>query len=108
MKLSAGGTIDQANVLQFAVFYDHGWGTGYDISLACIIKLFQPSHNCASRTAKKLSEILWRAIRALIYDLHQLIQNFKSPALLSRFACGIADYVPLVLKPLAQGPIRKV
>ncbi len=69
---------------------------------------FQPSHNCAIGTVKKLSEIFWRTIRALANDLHQLTHNFKSPALLQRFAWGIADNVPLVLKPLAQGPIRIV
>ncbi len=65
---------------------------------ALITKFIQPFHNCTISTVKELSVIFWRAIRALAYDLHQLIYNFKYHAPLRRFAWYIADAVRQLLK----------
>ncbi len=54
------GANDQAKVLQFAAFRDHGWG---HVALyprwphVLIAKLFQPPHNDVFPTVKELSEI---------------------------------------------------
>ncbi len=76
---------NQAKVLQFAAFGDHGWGY-VAMYPRCphvlLTKLCQPFHNDVIPTVKELSDIVWRNIRALIYDLNQFIYNFKSHALL--------------------------
>ncbi len=70
-----------------------------------ITKLLQPLHNCVFTTVKELSEIFWRPITALTYDLHQLIHNFKSHALLQRFTFRIAGSITC---RLAKRLVRKI
>ncbi len=64
---------NQAKVLQFAAFRDHGWGH-VAMYPRCphvfLTKLCQPFHNGVIPTVKELSDIFWRNIRALTYDLH--------------------------------------
>ncbi len=57
-----------------------------DAHMFFLTKLCQPFHNGVIPIVKELSDIVWRNIRALIYDLNQFIYNFKSHALLQRFA----------------------
>ncbi len=88
----SSGANDQAKVLQFVNFRDHGLGhiavypTWRHVLIA---KLFQPSHNAGIPTAKGLSEIFWRTITDLAYDLHQLTPHTP----LQRFAWWIAGAV---------------
>ncbi len=55
----SSGANDQAKVLQFAAFRDHGWG---HVSLyprwphVLIAKLFQPPHNDVFPAVKELNE----------------------------------------------------
>ncbi len=93
---------DQAKVSQFAAFRDHGLG---HVALyprwphVLIGTLFQPHHSDVFPTIKELSEIFWHTIRALAYDLNQLIHNFKSHAPLQRFAWCITGLVLRLLNP---------
>ncbi len=68
---------EQVNVLQVATFHDHAWGTGRGVSKLATgsINQTRSCHNCGDTAIKKLNKALWRAIWALTYDLHQIIQN---------------------------------
>ncbi len=60
----------------------------------------------------ELNEIFWRTVRAVAYDLHQLMHKFKSLTPLQRYAWCIAGIVLQLLKPsvnsrLASSLIRK-
>ncbi len=102
--MSSGANV-QAKVLQFAPFHDHGLG---HVAMypswphVLVAKLFQPFQNGVILTVKELCEIFSRTIRALAYDLYQLIHNW----------C-IAGLVLQLLKPsvnfyLANSLIRKM
>ncbi len=45
-----------------------------------ITKLVQLLHNCAFPTVKEKKRDIWGSIRAVTYDLYQLIHNVKSKA----------------------------
>ncbi len=94
---------DQATVLQLACFRNYDWGQVV-VYQSCphvlITKLFQPSRNCVISIVKQLCKICWCKIRALTYDLHQLIHNFKSHAPLQRFVWWITDPVLQLLKSM--------
>ncbi len=51
----SSGANDQAKVLQFAAFRDHGWG--HVAVYSSSHNQTQPSHNGGIQTAKELSEI---------------------------------------------------
>ncbi len=56
----SSGANDQAKVLQFAAFRDHGWDMLHciqDDHMFFIAKLFQPPHNDFGPTAEKLRKI---------------------------------------------------
>ncbi len=98
-QMSSGAT-DQANVLQFAIFRDHGWFALYPRWQHVIEgEIFQPPPNDGFPTVKELSKIFWRKIRTWTYDFHLFIHNFKSHAALQKCVWCIAARVLRLLKP---------
>ncbi len=93
----------QADVSQFAVFRDHGCGTGCGVSKLTACSYIQ------ALSIKEVSPTSWRAIRALTYDLNQPIHNFKSHVSLPIFAWhpGFQVLKPSVNCHTAKGLIRK-